>query len=83
MVVQRMGIPQPGQFVEWTGHCIRIGACSDATAVDVPDRVAMSRVGHREMKTTDGYTRRGVQPARSADIIYGGDSARGRDKLLG
>ena len=54
----------------WTGHCVRIGAISEAFAVGVPLAKIAHFAGHRSTTTTEGYVRHDVVADRAAQTFF-------------
>ena len=69
MIAVRLGIHQQGDK-PWTGHCVRIGAVSEASAVGVPLAKIAHFACHRSTNTTEGYVRHGVVADSAAQTFY-------------
>ena len=69
MAAVRLGIHQQGDK-PWTGHCVRIGAVSEAFALGVPLAKVAHFACHRSAKTTEGYVRHDVFADSAAQTFY-------------
>lgn len=55
----------------WTGHCVRIGAVSEAFAIAVPLAKIAFFAGHKSATTTETYVRHDVRPSHAAQLFFG------------
>ena len=70
LVAETLHIPSPTSK-HWTGHCVRIGAISEAFAIGVPLARIAFFAGHRHTSTTEGYVRHDVTASPSAHLFFG------------
>ena len=70
MVAATLHIPSPTSK-PWTGHCVRIGAISEAFAIGVPLARIAFFAGHQHTSTTEGYVRHDVTSSTSAHAFFG------------
>ena len=70
MVASTLHIPSPTSK-PWTGHCVRIGAISEAFAIGVPLARIAFFAGHQHTSTTEGYVRHDVTSSASAHAFFG------------
>ena len=66
---QRLAIPQ-SPTNPLTGHCVRVGAVSEAFAVGVPLLTCSFMCGHKSTSPTAGYVRHGHVPSAAAGTYY-------------
>jgi hypothetical protein len=72
-----LGIEQHGD-TPWTGHCVRIGAISEAFAVGVPLAKVAHFANHKSTTTTESYVRHDVVADHAAQIFFGHLVPQGR-----
>jgi hypothetical protein len=70
LVSNTLHIPSPTSK-NWTGHCVRIGAISEAFALGVPLARIAFFAGHKHTSTTEGYVRHDVSASPSAHLFFG------------
>ena len=62
----------------WTGHCVRIGAISEAFAVGVPLAKIAHFANHKSTTTTESYVRHDVVADHAAQTFFGRLVPQGR-----
>jgi hypothetical protein len=54
----------------YTGHCVRIGAISEAFALGVPLLTCAFFCGHKKTTSTEEYVRHGTVPSSAAQLFF-------------
>ena len=69
IVLKHLRLPQSTSN-PLTGHCVRVGAVTEAFALGVPLLTCAFMCGHKQTSSTAGYVRHGHVPSHTASMYY-------------